>query len=199
MARLLVKSNGFQNQVLELKLGLNRIGRSPENDFVIEHPTISAQHCEIVLSNDHVLLRDKNSTNGTFVTGEPVKEVRLEAGQTVHLGDVELFVDETEVNIAIPKLDLPVETPPLVLSDGSVLCPRHPHARATHRCTGCNEVLCDSCVHRLRRRGGKLLKLCSLCSHAVEPLAPQKKKKKTLLGLLRETVKLPFLRHTPRE
>ena len=50
MARLLIRSDGFHNQVIELKLGVNRVGRSPANDFQIEHPTISARHCEILLS-----------------------------------------------------------------------------------------------------------------------------------------------------
>ncbi len=199
MARLLVKTNGFQNQVLELKLGINRIGRSPQNDFVIEHSTISAHHCEIELSSKQVLLRDNNSTNGTFVKGKPIKEAQLEVGQTIHFGDIELFVDETAVNIAIPKLELPIVSPPVVLRDGSLLCPRHPQARVTHKCTHCREVLCEECVHRLRRRGGKTLKLCALCSHAVESLSTGQKKKKSLLELLGETVKLPFLRHPRRD
>ena len=48
-------------------------------------------------------------------------------------------------------------------------------------------------MHRLRRRGGKVLKLCPLCSHTCAPLAGEGKKKKTLLGFLHKTVKLPFL------
>jgi len=55
-------------------------------------------------------------------------------------------------------------------------------------------VLCDVCVHRLRRRGGKVLKLCPLCSHAVEAIGGEKKKKKSFLGFLQRTVKLPFIR-----
>ena len=74
-------------------------------------------------------------------------------------------------------------------------CARHKHARATHQCTHCQEILCDSCVHWLRRRGGKILKLCPLCSHLCERIGGEKKpKKKTLLGFLHKTIKLPFLR-----
>ena len=49
MARLLITSKGFSNQVIELNLGVNRFGRSPENDFQIEHPTVSARHCDVLL------------------------------------------------------------------------------------------------------------------------------------------------------
>jgi hypothetical protein len=200
MATLIIKSDGFRSQVIELRLGVNRFGRSQANDFQIEHSTISARHCEIVLGDGELLVRDCNSTNGTFVDGEPVKEARLSAGQTLHLGDVELLVESTEVRVAIPKFEIAQPAPPpVVLTDGSLICPRHPDARATHQCTHCREILCDACVHRLRRRGGKLLKLCPLCSHKCEPIGGEKKKKKSFFGLLQKTVKLPFLLGSKRD
>jgi pSer/pThr/pTyr-binding forkhead associated (FHA) protein len=192
MARLLKKNVGGPNQVLELNLGVNRFGRDPESDFPVDHPTVSALHCEIVLTAEAVLLRDCNSTNGTFINGQPVKHAVLEAGQTLRLGDVEFFVETVEVKIAIPEFERPCPAPPVVLPDGSMLCPRHPQSRVTHRCTHCHAVLCDACVHRMRRRGGKTLKLCGLCSHACVPLGPEKRKKRSLLSLLNKTIKLPF-------
>ena len=199
MASLLVKSEGFNTQVIHLKLGLNRFGRAPTNDFQLEHPTISARHCEIILGADSVEVRDCDSTNGTFIDGEPVTHSALRAGQTLHLGDVELFVEETEINIAIPEIEVArFSAPPVVLSDGSLVCPRHPQAHATHQCTNCREVLCDACVHRLRRRGGKLLKLCPLCSHLCERIGGEKKKKKSFFSFLHKTVKLPFVREQRR-
>ena len=198
MARLIIKSAEIANRVIELNLGVNRLGRDPENDFPIEHPTVSASHCEIVLSNEGVIVRDCASSNGTFVSGERIEEAKLSAGQTVHLGEVELLVETTEVTIAIPKFDVPRPAPPVVMSDGSLICPRHPRARATHQCTHCKEVLCDACVRRLQRRGGKLLKFCPLCSHPCEPIGGEKRKKKSLLGIFRKTVKLPFF-NRPKE
>jgi hypothetical protein len=198
MARLLIKSEGFRDEVIELNLGVNRLGRSPKNDFHIDHSTISTTHCEIELAGDGVIVRDCDSTNGVFVDGERIKEAKLSAGQTLHLGDVELLVETTEVTIEIPKFDVPVPAPPVVLSDGSLICPRHPHAQATHQCTHCREVLCDVCVHRLRRRGGKALRLCPLCSHLCEPIGGERKKKKSLFRFLQKTVKLPFLGRSGR-
>jgi hypothetical protein len=197
MARLVIKSDGFGGRVIELKLGVNRFGRSPKNDVQIEHATVSGMHCEVVLADDGVVVRDCASTNGTFVGGQRVKEARLSAGQTLHVGEVELLVETTDVNIAIPAFDMPRPAPPVVLSDGSLICPRHPKKRATHQCTHCREVLCDACVHWLRRRGGKLMKFCPLCSHPCVPLGAEKPKKKSLFGLWRKTIKLPFS-HSPR-
>ena len=198
MARLLIISDGFENGVIELNLGVNHLGRSAKNDFQLDHSTVSATHCQIVLTEDGVTVRDCDSTNGIFVDGGQVQEAKLSAGQTLRVGDVELLVENTEVTIAIPKFDVPRPAPPVVLSDGSLICPRHPQAAATHQCTHCREVLCDDCVHRLRRRGGKVLKLCPICSHSCAPIGGEQKKKKSLLQFLQKTVKLPFLRHSGR-
>lgn len=197
MARLVLKTAGTEDRVIELNLGVNRLGRSSVCDVQIEHPTVSATHCEIVLTNDGVVVRDCASANGTFVEGERIKEATLLAGQTLHLGEVELLVETTDIIIAVPKFDLPRPAPPVILSDGSLICPRHPKARVTHQCTHCREVLCDACVHRLRRRGGKLMRFCPLCSHPCVPLGGEKQKKKSLFGLWRKTVKLPFF-HGPK-
>ena len=62
MARLVIKSAGFEGRVIELNLRVNRVGRSPKNDVQIEHPTVSAVHCEIVLADDGVIVRDCAST-----------------------------------------------------------------------------------------------------------------------------------------
>jgi hypothetical protein len=194
MARLIIKSDGFGSRVIELNLGVTRFGRNPKSDVLIEHPSISARHCEILLADDGVRVRDCDSTNGIFLDGRRIKEAQLSPGQTLVMGEVEMLVETTEVTIAIPKFDMPRPAPPVVLSDGSLLCPRHPGSRVTHQCTHCREVLCDACVHRLRRRGGKLMNFCPLCSHECVPLVEEKRKKRSLLGLLRKTVKLPFLR-----
>ena len=194
MARLVIKNENGQPEILELNLGVNQFGRNPENHFAIYHPSVSSHHCDITLTADGVLLHDHDSTNGTFVDGQPVKEAVLLAGQTLRLGDVELFVETTDVHIAIPEIERAIPTPPIVLPDGAMLCPRHPEAKVTHRCTQCHSVLCEDCVKYLRRREGKTLKLCSLCSHPVELIASEKPKKRSFFAKLTATIKLPFFR-----
>jgi pSer/pThr/pTyr-binding forkhead associated (FHA) protein len=198
MASLLIKTEGFENQVIKLKLGITRLGRGAKSDFQIEHPTVSAAHCELALANDELIVRDLGSTNGTFVNDEQIEQARLSAGQNLRVGDIEMLVESTEVVVAIPKFDVPRPAPPVVLTDGGLICPRHPRARATHQCTKCREILCDACVHRLRRRGGKTLKLCPTCSGSCELIGGEKPKKKSFLDLLNKTVKLPFIRGQKR-
>ena len=196
MARLLIKTEGLENRTLELRLGVNRVGRDPDCDFPIVHPTVSTNHCELVVTGVGVMLRDCNSTNGTFLNGDPIREAWLLPGQEVKLGDVELFVESTEVNVAIPAFERERPKPPVVLADGALVCPRHSHAQAAYKCTHCQEVMCSACVHVMRIKGGQPLLLCPLCSHKCEAIEISKpKKKRGFIGFLQDTVKLRF-RHT---
>jgi pSer/pThr/pTyr-binding forkhead associated (FHA) protein len=192
MARLLIKTAGLENRTLELRLGANRIGRDPDCDFPIEHPTVSTIHCEVVVSADGVLLRDCDSTNGTFVNGDTIREAWLLPGQEIRLGDVELFVENTDVKVAIPQFERPRPKPPVMAEGGAMLCPRHPHTQVTYKCTHCAEVMCSSCVRVMRIKGGQPLYLCPLCSHKCEPLQFLPTKKKKNLRKLLDTVKLRF-------
>jgi FHA domain len=199
MARLLIKTAGLETRTWELRLGINRVGRDPNCDFVISHPTISSIHCEIEVSNNGVLLRDCNSTNGTFLNGDPLKgEAWLARGQELRLGDVELLVESTEVNVAIPQYERDRPKPPAHLEDGTIACIRHPQEPATYQCTRCKEVMCNHCVRILRLKGGQPLFLCPSCSNKCEPIvgATKAKKKKGFFASLADTVKLKFSNST---
>jgi len=194
MARLSVKTGGLNARLIDLKLGANRVGRHPDNDFRIEHPTISSVHCEIVLQADGVILRDLESTNGTFVNNEKIREVQLIPGQIVRLGDVELLVETVDAKIEIPTFFNPeLPAPPVVRKDGVLECQRHANVAATHQCMTCKELMCEACVHKLRRKGSKkTLSLCPICSGPVQLIGgPAKTKKKSLFErIVGETVKM---------
>lgn len=194
MARLLVKTEGAGLNRLELRMGVNRVGRDPECHFQLNHPTVSTLHCELILSADGVVLHDCESTNGTFVNGEPVSEVWLENGQQVRFGDVELLVESTEVNIAIPVIEREKPAPPpVVQANGSMLCPRHPEYVASFQCPVCHEIMCSGCVRIIRIKGGKPHYLCVKCHNPCGRLnVEQVKKKKGFLGFLQETVLMKF-------
>lgn len=196
MARIQIKTSGVASQLFVLKLGINRIGRSPDCDFQIAHDTVSSLHCELVLGESGVILRDLESTNGTFVNGKRVREVKLMDGQILRVGDVEIFVETTEAKVMIPEFTHPdIPAPPVVSKNGVTVCSRHSHVPVTHQCTVCKEVMCEACVHRLRRKGSKnILLLCPICSNGVELIGAPQKKKKSLFARVGETVKLKFTR-----
>ena len=193
MARLLIRTEGLGIQAIELHMGVNHVGRNPDCEQYLNHHTVSSLHCELSLTHDGVYLRDCNSTNGTFLNGEPVKEAWLRPGQDLRLGDVELYVESVDATIAIPEIKTEAPAPKAIQQNGELFCARHPDHKITFKCTHCTEVMCNACVHVMKRQGGQALYLCRVCSHKCERIEIiQEKKKKGFLGFLQETVKLKF-------
>ena len=88
---------GAQVQVARPRI---TVGRSGVNDLVLTDTSVSGTHCEIVIGDKGVLLRDLGSTNGTTVNGLRVKEGWIEPGMILSCGksDVEfLSADEVEI------------------------------------------------------------------------------------------------------
>ena len=192
MPRLRVISEELPALGFELKLGTTRIGRSSRNDFRIEHPTVSSMHCEVTWLNNEVIVRDSDSTNGTYIDGEKVREAPLFTGHSLHVGEVELVLESTEVNINVPTIPVPEAPRPQRLADGTLTCPNHPETPAAFRCNNCKQLLCDACVHKMRRVGGRQLLLCPLCGQHCERLGPRKRRRVSFLEVLRKTLKMPF-------
>jgi len=67
-----------------------RIGKAPENDVVIDHPTVSRNHLVVRRMGDRFLVQDLDSTNGTFLDGAQVREAYLRPGALLEVGDVRL-------------------------------------------------------------------------------------------------------------
>src|SRR6476646_1195184 len=95
MAKLVVLSAGLTGRSHELKADKTTIGRVEDNTFQIAEPSVSSHHCEVEMRGSDVLVKDLNSTNGTFINGEKVTESVLKPGQTLRLGQVEIRL-ETE-------------------------------------------------------------------------------------------------------
>ena len=51
----------------ELKVEKTTIGRVDDNAFPIPEASVSSHHCEVLLRGADIVLRDLNSTNGTFI------------------------------------------------------------------------------------------------------------------------------------
>jgi len=191
MARLQLIGERFQGRVLVLNLGVNTVGRHSQNHFQIEDVSVSASHCEIILNGKELVVRDCESTNGTFVDGKRIREATLTAGQILRFGSIECLVDDTTVSVSIPTFVVEIPAPPKVRENGGICCPQHESALAEFRCPRCRSVMCGDCVKRLRRRGGKLLLLCPDCSNPLDRLLPEGPRKRSLMDLIK-TIKLPF-------
>ena len=105
MAKLVVLSPGMTGRTQELKPDKTTIGRVEDNTFQIAEPSVSSHHCEVFLRGSDVVVRDLNSTNGTYIGSEKVAESVLKPGQILRLGQVELRLD-TDVPAAPTKKPL---------------------------------------------------------------------------------------------
>lgn len=86
----------------ELKVEKTTIGRVEDNAFQIAEPSVSSHHCEVLLNGNDVVVKDLNSTNGTFINGQKVTESPLKPGQILRLGQIEMRL-ETDTPAPAPK------------------------------------------------------------------------------------------------
>lgn len=93
MSKLVLLSEGFTGRTYELNVEKTTVGRVEDNAFQITEPSVSSHHAEILLKGSDVVVKDLNSTNGTFINGEKVTESILKPGQTLRLGSVEMRLE----------------------------------------------------------------------------------------------------------
>ncbi|MBX3101348.1 MAG: FHA domain-containing protein [Bacteroidetes bacterium] len=68
------------------------IGRSPDNDITLGHPTVSGRHAVLQLREGLWWVSDLDSTHGVRLNGHPTHETSLAVGDTLLIGDVPLQV-----------------------------------------------------------------------------------------------------------
>lgn len=100
MAKLVLLSQGLTGRTHELKVDKTTVGRVDDNTIPIAEASISSHHCEILLQGADVVVRDLNSTNGTFINGEKITESVLKPGQILRLGQVEMRLESEETSPA---------------------------------------------------------------------------------------------------
>ncbi len=93
MAKLVILTQGMNGRVHELKADKTTIGRVEDNTFQIAEPSVSSHHCEVLLRGNEVVIKDLNSTNGTFINDEKITESVLKPGQKLRLGQIELQLE----------------------------------------------------------------------------------------------------------
>jgi pSer/pThr/pTyr-binding forkhead associated (FHA) protein len=102
---------GFQ-----LEQEYTHVGRAPGNEIPLPYPSVSNRHCIFVQSGPDIVLRDLNSSNGTYVNGEAITEVVLRPGDLIQIGTVQI---KFEAGVKRPKL-LAQETLPLGQETGAL-------------------------------------------------------------------------------
>ncbi len=106
MAKLILSMDGLVLKELPLAKERTTIGRKPHNDIQIDNLAISGEHAVIVTILNDSFLEDMNSTNGTYVNGQPIKKHFLQNNDVVELGKYRLkYINETPAQAQSPDFE----------------------------------------------------------------------------------------------
>jgi pSer/pThr/pTyr-binding forkhead associated (FHA) protein len=89
-ARLVVMTPPIAGQEFLLDRASVVIGRTQENDVVLNHKSISRHHAKIIRDGDRYVVVDLESANGVRVNGAEYERVELQSGDVLELGHVRL-------------------------------------------------------------------------------------------------------------
>ncbi len=120
MAKLVIHTQSMAGRAHELHADRTTVGRVDDNTFQIVDPSVSSHHCEVLLRGSEILIRDLNSTNGTFINDARISESVLKPGQTLRLGQIEMKL-EAEGTPAAPGAS---PMPPKKQVDATMVMPR---------------------------------------------------------------------------
>jgi hypothetical protein len=90
------RRHGLAREIVEVALGDEThllegrgpwgVGRSQENDIVINDPNVSRRHARISRSDNGFVVEDLGSTNGTLLDGAPIDREMIEGGDELTFG-----------------------------------------------------------------------------------------------------------------
>jgi DNA-binding NtrC family response regulator len=102
--RLVVTRNG-RTEEHTFDRDVITIGATDDNDLAIGDETVSRHHCRISLEGDAFVIKDLESTNGTFINRIRIKEAWLKPDCTIQLGTSELRFQPVDERVNIVPSD----------------------------------------------------------------------------------------------
>lgn len=105
-ARLTVTSGEGAGTSWQVDRDVIRIGARADNEVTLTDSTVSRLHAEIVRGQQGTILRDLQSTNGTFVGAVRIREVYLAPDTRFRVGNTELaYTPQDEVIEVAPSVE----------------------------------------------------------------------------------------------
>lgn len=109
MPSLLISVNNVDERLLPIIGESTLVGRDPENQIVVDHPTVSRRHVEISSTEAGWFAKDLGSRNGSTLNGEKLGSTpkKLSHGSELRLGGdrvVANFLSENETISSSPEV-----------------------------------------------------------------------------------------------
>jgi ABC-type multidrug transport system ATPase subunit/pSer/pThr/pTyr-binding forkhead associated (FHA) protein len=79
------------------------IGRTPDNDIVIQHPQVSSRHALLHQIGGSIFIEDRGSANGTYVRGQrvpPGQKIAVQSGEKIYIGPMPLQIEVSATGAA---------------------------------------------------------------------------------------------------
>ena len=102
--KLTVTRPDLPPQIYEIEHEYTHVGRAANNEISLPYPSISNRHCIFIQSGPEIVVRDLNSSNGTYVNNEIISETVLRPGDLIQCGTVQM---KFEPGVKRPKLTKP--------------------------------------------------------------------------------------------
>lgn len=105
--RLRVQVGVNMGQTYTMSGDVLRIGRSPDNDLVLDDPRVSRYHAQLSHRGDVLIVEDLGSTNGTLVNGRRISGPHvLQPTETIAIGSSVFSVEgfSAPVTVSLPPM-----------------------------------------------------------------------------------------------
>ncbi len=106
MPEVVVKADDRIIERVITEKGFLSIGRTSDNDIVLNHQGVSRQHARIDFSGDGPVLRDLQSLNGTYVNSQRVEKCVLKDEDVITVGKFSLvFYVDSKLAMSMSDID----------------------------------------------------------------------------------------------
>ncbi len=100
---LLLIDSGIVVKKLPLVKGYYVIGRADDADLIISNKDVSRHHAAVNYDGADFIIKDLNSTNGTFVNSRKIVKHNLQPGDEISVGDYSIFFDDGSGSFFYPE------------------------------------------------------------------------------------------------
>jgi hypothetical protein len=138
-----------------------RVGRSSDNDLILDHPSIEPHHCLLVFCNEKVRCMPPNQTIHSQTDLQNYSGAEFGIGDTLRIGELEFKLAHSSRTVDVPMIH---KDSPAVDAVGTQVALEN----ALYYCTHCRAFIKNADVKRLGLLGHPKREFCPKCSRSLQ-------------------------------